>query len=66
MFVLAVVLAKNEEQSLLRHETSIRAAVCKLLGNDDFTHAITYSTNSRKQVHKRFLDMESAVAEALR
>lgn len=37
----------------------LKTAIRDLLQNDAFVHAITYSTNSRKQVAKRFEQMDS-------
>jgi hypothetical protein len=42
----------------------LRQAVIGLLKNDDFSRAITYSTNSTISVRDRFAAMENAVAAA--
>jgi len=63
--VCSVMFGKADEETVKQRATALKTAVCKLLADADFNHAITYSTNSRKQVHKRFADMERAVIEAL-
>jgi transcriptional regulator with XRE-family HTH domain len=63
--VCSVILAKAEERAVQARATALKDAVKKLLASDDFNHAITYSTNSRKQVHKRFSDMEQTVNGAI-
>jgi hypothetical protein len=42
---------------------AIRAAVIHILDDPEFVHAITYSTNSRKQVEKRFFLLDKLVNE---
>jgi transcriptional regulator with XRE-family HTH domain len=64
--VCSVVFAKTDEKMVQQRATALKTAVRKLLADGDFNHAITYSTNSRKQVQRRFADMEHAVGEALR
>ena len=64
--VCSVVLASVDEGWVQERSDTIKGVIRELLGREDFSHAITYSTNSRKQVHKRFSEMEKAVAEALR
>jgi transcriptional regulator with XRE-family HTH domain len=63
--VCSVVFATADERTVQQRATALKLVVRKLLTDGDFNHSITYSTNSRKQVHKRFLDMENAVNEAL-
>jgi len=63
--VCSVVLAKTDEMIVNDRAEALKGAVRKLLSDGEFNHAITYSTNSRKQVHKRFTEMERAVIEAL-
>jgi transcriptional regulator with XRE-family HTH domain len=43
---------------------AVRAATIQILANEEFVHAITYSTNSRKQVEKRFSLLEQMVEGA--
>ena len=64
--VCSVVFANVNEILVQQRMAVLKSAVRKLLEDDDFNHAITYSTNSRKQVHKRFFEMEKTVSEALR
>lgn len=64
--VCTVVLANSDEGRVHDRMTELKAAIRRLVERNDFSHAITYSTNSRKQVYKRFSDMEAAVGEALR
>jgi transcriptional regulator with XRE-family HTH domain len=62
--VCSVVLPKVRTRlNLVEHAEIVRAALAGLLGNDQFVHAITYSTNSRKQVEKRFSMLEALVNE---
>ncbi len=63
--VCSVVFAKADETLLRKHEAKLKQSVRQLLGDEEFIHAITYSTNSRKQVHKRFTEMERVVTEVI-
>jgi transcriptional regulator with XRE-family HTH domain len=63
--VCSVVLANADEQVVQERANALKSAVRSLVVNEKFIHSITYSTNSRKQVQKRFLDMEKAVEQAL-
>jgi transcriptional regulator with XRE-family HTH domain len=42
---------------------AVRSVTIQILDNPEFVHAITYSTNSRKQVEKRFSLLERMVEE---
>jgi transcriptional regulator with XRE-family HTH domain len=63
--VCSVVLPRLLDRAGAPHKLqSIRNAIIDILVNDsDFVHAITYSTNSRKQVEKRFSILEHLVNE---
>jgi transcriptional regulator with XRE-family HTH domain len=63
--VCSVVLAQADEGAVQHKKQVLTQSVRRLLENEEFNLAITYSTNSRKQVHKRFAEMERAVKEAL-
>jgi transcriptional regulator with XRE-family HTH domain len=63
--VCSVVFAKADERAVQQNKQVLKESVRRLLGNEEFTHAITYSTNSRKQVHKRFAEMERVVKEVI-
>lgn len=60
--VCSVILPKvlDKGRDLAKVE-ALKQAVIEILKNADFVHAITYSTNSRKQVEKRFQDFEGIV-----
>jgi transcriptional regulator with XRE-family HTH domain len=63
--VCSVVLGRADERRVEESKQDVRQAIRDLIAKADFNIAITYSTNSRKQVHIRFEDMESATQEVL-
>ena len=63
--VCSVLIARTDPIGLVACQDQIRGAIRTLVADDSFAHAITYSTNSRKQVGIRFERMEMALAEAL-
>lgn len=63
--VCTVILGAANGDVVQSRAEQVKSAIRQLLGNSDFSHAITYSTNSWKQVHFRFAAMESAIAEVL-
>lgn len=52
--VLSVILAQENRDKLVDNKVRYQGAVIELLSDDSFVHSITYSTNSTKQVKKRF------------
>jgi len=64
--VCSVVLGKTDERQVEEKAPFVKEAIRRLIQQDDFNTAITYSTNSRKQVHLRFSEMEAAIEEVLR
>jgi hypothetical protein len=65
--VCSVAMSDKALQSVAPSEQAkMRNAVVALLAREDFTRAITYSTNSTAAVQKRFSTMEMALAEALK
>lgn len=63
--VCSVILSRADEWQIEERKERVRQAIRDLLAKADFNIAITYSTNSRKQVHIRFVEMESATREVL-
>jgi transcriptional regulator with XRE-family HTH domain len=63
--VCSVILARADEAKIERHADAVKAAIRGLIQDGEFNHAITYSTNSRKQVEKRFGEMEDKLSEVL-
>ena len=62
--VCSVLLASfSPTQVGLHEESRLKVAIRSLLSDSDFVHAITYSTNSRKQVAKRFEMMEAVLTK---
>lgn len=61
--VCSVMLADVDSNALTRQREILGAAIKELVRNPTFVHAITYSTNSRKQVKTRFEMMHGAIAE---
>lgn len=64
--VCSVLLSRFDLESLAARAYAIKNAIRDLIQDQGFKHSITYSTNSRKQVEKRFSDMEQTLREALR
>lgn len=61
--VFMVGLARCDETVFQEHTDEIEEAAIELLGDPDFVHAITYSTNSTRQVRERFSIMEQALED---
>lgn len=59
--VCSVLLRAYTDADIQDHKTELRKAVKGLLGKEDFTKAITYSTNSRIPVELRFSKMDQAI-----
>ncbi len=59
--VCSVVLARLDQGSLGPRAEAVRSAIRGLIENDRFEHAVTYSTNSRKQVTLRFEMIQDAL-----
>ncbi len=67
LFEVCSVTLFNEatlSRAASRHD-AVRGAIIKLLRNEEFATAITYSTNSTLSVRRRFAFMEKAVSEAI-
>ena len=62
--VMTTGLADYSEARVRDKEAPLRAAFFSLLQDEGFAHAITYSTNSRKQVLRRFTDAHRTIAAA--
>jgi hypothetical protein len=62
--VCSVLLARTEEIAIKENAEKIRNTIKSLINNEEFNHAITYSTNSTRQVKKRFEMAEAAFQEA--
>ncbi len=61
--VCSVLLSRLDPSRVETQGESVKQAIRGLIRDDAFSHAITYSTNSRRQVEKRFSDAERALAE---
>lgn len=61
--VLSYAFAKLEVETIKKNSPAIRKHIVRLLENDEFTNSITYSTNSTKQVSKRFEFIEAFIEE---
>ena len=63
--VCSVLLSRLDPAKVEILKEPIKEAIRGLIRDDAFSHAITYSTNSRKQVQKRFADAEQRLAEVV-
>jgi hypothetical protein len=63
--VCSVLLSRFDPLRVKTLEDPIKQAFRELIRDPEFSHAITYSTNSRKQVEKRFADAEQKLVEVL-
>lgn len=63
--VCSVVLGTANPNAMRSRVELVKSSIQRLIGDSEFNHAITYSTNSKKQVHFRFSAMEKAIAEVL-
>ncbi len=55
----------SQLENVLSHKEILHQAMIKLLNNDEFNHAISYSTNSTKQVATRFHLARTAFQEVI-
>ena len=62
--VMTTGLSKYSESEVRAHEVPLRDAFFWLLRDEDFVHSITYSTNSKKQVLRRFDDAHRMIRAA--
>jgi hypothetical protein len=66
LFDVCSVLFADIPQELIKANAEVlRGMFANLIEDDDFNHAITYSTNSTRQVKKRFEMARMAIAESL-
>lgn len=63
--VLSVLCTKIPKELVKEKADKLRAAIKDLVGNYNFAHAISYSTNSTKQVNTRFSLARKRIREAL-
>jgi transcriptional regulator with XRE-family HTH domain len=63
--VCSVVLGAADTNAMQSRAELVERSIEQLIGDSEFNHAITYSTNSRRQVHFRFSAMEKAIGEVL-
>jgi len=63
--VCSVLLASVDYGRALECADSVRESFRELISDPDFNHAITYSTNSTRQVRTRFVMASSAISAAL-
>jgi hypothetical protein len=63
--VCSVVFSETEPLIIQNNSAKIKEVIVTLLSNDEFNHAITYSTNALKQVVTRFKMIEQVIREAL-
>jgi uncharacterized protein DUF262 len=63
--VFSVLFARVSEERVAKQPEAIRSRFFDLMGNDHFVNAITYSTNSTRQVNTRFEMTEQAMHEFL-
>ncbi|MBV5262900.1 DUF262 domain-containing protein [Pinisolibacter sp. B13] len=59
--VCSVLFADASEQRVADNAQAIRGRFAELIANDEFSHAITYSTNSTRQVRSRFEQATAAI-----
>ena len=64
--VCSVLLSRVDPSKVTSRSEAIKEVIRGLIRDDGFNHSITYSTNSRKQVEKRFAEMEERLSEVLR
>jgi len=64
--VCSVLLAPLSPSVVSEHQDTLRRTIRDLFNDGEFIHAITYSTNSRKQVQKRFRELETRLSEVLK
>ncbi len=63
--VCSVLLAEIEKKNIKKHMERLRENIILLVDDRDFNHAITYTTNSAKQVKKRFNMAKNTIQEAM-
>ena len=64
--VLSCLFARISDDTLGALSDGIRSRIVGLFKNEEFSHAITYSTNSTQQVERRFTMVQDACEEFLR
>ena len=64
--VLSFIFARISDETLKASAEGIRRKIVRLVADDNFGHAITYSTNSTHQVRTRFEMVQDACAEFLK
>jgi hypothetical protein len=63
--VCSVLFAEYDAELIVKNINAVREALCELLNTWEFSHAITYSTNSSQQIRTRFLLARVALSKAL-
>lgn len=63
--VCSVLFADIDEDIVTDNADALRETFANLIEDENFSHAITYSTNSTRQVKKRFEMARAAIAEIL-
>jgi len=63
--VCSVILSDIDPLVIEQKMNKIRESIINLVCNDNFVHSITYSTNSLKQVVKRFEMVEKVIGEVI-
>jgi hypothetical protein len=63
--VCSVLFADLEKEVIKSHAVALREVFSMLIGDTTFNHAITYSTNSTRQVQTRFEIARDVLAETL-
>ncbi len=63
--VCSVILSTRKTSNIANKADKFRDAIISLLHEDEFIQSITYSTNSSRQVTKRFENMNKAIKEVV-
>lgn len=63
--VCSVLFAEVDKNMVKLHDSDLREAFGMLIGDETFNHAITYSTNSTRQVKTRFEIARDVLSEVL-
>jgi hypothetical protein len=63
--VCSTLLSRFDNAQIEKHAKEMYRIVHNLLDDETFVHAITYSTNSTRQVRTRFEMMDKAINEAM-
>jgi hypothetical protein len=64
--VCSVLISRVDPATVISRSEAIKEVIRGLTRDEGFSHSITYSTNSRKQVEERFAEMEQRLGEVLR